>query len=266
MLQPKAATHLALILHEHGTNARKYGALATPHGHVSLRWDVAESEGRRSLHLIWRETGGPAVGKPTNKGFGTTLIEQTLRSLGGSVAFNFADAGLVCEIYLPLLSEIRVAFGGDTLSTSHAIAPSQAAEASTRPTLANKRILIVEDEAMVAMEIEATLEEAGCKIVGPVATVELVRVLIENTKFDAALLDGNLAGRSVDELADQLIQIGIPFAFVTGYGRESLPENFRDWPMLAKPFAPIQLQALVGQLLHEKRVPAFEPKVPNPRR
>ena len=250
LLQPKAATHLALILHELGTNARKYGALSDPRGHVAISWDIELGGGNsRALRLIWREGDGPPVEPPSARGFGTTLIEQTLRSRGGTVAFNYAPDGLVCEIVLPLVTEISVAFGDPPAAAEKQAAVRPALHAGGDKPLAGKRVLIVEDEAMVAMEIETTLLEAGCTVLGPVATVEQARMLIAGAGFDAALLDGNLGGRHVDELADLLVSVGVPFAFVTGYGRESLPSSYRDWPMLAKPFGPAQLRVFLGGLI-----------------
>ena len=155
----------------------------------------------------------------------------------------------VCEIVLPLITEISVAFNDRSAAseTQAAVGPSPPAGGGN--PLAGKRVLVVEDEAMVAMEIETTLLEAGCTVLGPVATVEQARTLIAGAGFDAALLDGNLGGRHVDELADLLVSVGVPFAFVTGYGRESLPSSYRDWPMLAKPFGPTQLRVFLGGLI-----------------
>jgi PAS domain S-box-containing protein len=246
-LQPKAATHLSLILHELGTNAREYGALSTPQGFISLSWDVLTTDGKRALHLVWRESNGPAVEWPGESGFGTMLIEQTLRSLGGSAALDFSARGLVCEIRMPLVAEIRVAYGDE--ATQAPIERPSVVETLGRSDLAGKRILVVEDEVMVALEIEAVLKEAGCDVLGPVATVEQAEEMIGRERVDAALLDANLVGRPVDDVANRLIEGRIPFAFVTGYGRSSLPEDFRDWPVLGKPFDPAQLRGFVAHLL-----------------
>ena len=93
--------HLALVLHELATNARKYGALSVPAGRLSVRWEVRASE-RHSLLLIWEESNGPPVNAPRARGFGSTLIERTLSGHGGEVSIQYNVVGLTCHITLPL--------------------------------------------------------------------------------------------------------------------------------------------------------------------
>jgi PAS domain S-box-containing protein len=71
MLDAQTAVHLALVLHELATNARKYGALSAPVGRLSVEWEV-RAEGRRKLEMRWSETGGPRVSAPDRRGFGLT--------------------------------------------------------------------------------------------------------------------------------------------------------------------------------------------------
>ncbi len=92
MLDAQPALHLALVLHELGTNARKHGALSTPDGHVGVRWQVHIDNGRH-LDLTWREVGGPPVKAPTSRGFGSVLIEQSLRAHGGEVTVSYVESG-----------------------------------------------------------------------------------------------------------------------------------------------------------------------------
>ena len=100
---------------------------------------------------------------------------------------------------------------------------------------------MVEDEALIFLDLETRLSTAGCEVIGPAATLELARRLVADAQFDAALVDANLAGHPVDELAIALTQRNVPFAFVTGYGRDVLPYGFREAVMLAKPFSQDQL-------------------------
>jgi len=98
----KTAMTLALVLHELATNATKYGALSAPQGRVEIAWRRT-SDDPPHLALIWTETGGPPVGEPAGKGFGTTLLERSVaHDLGGSVALDFRREGLVAELELPL--------------------------------------------------------------------------------------------------------------------------------------------------------------------
>jgi CheY-like chemotaxis protein len=96
-------------------------------------------------------------------------------------------------------------------------------------------LLVVEDEPLLAMEMAATLGDAGFLVVGPASGIDEAMRLIAKAEFDGALLDANLAGEPVDALAAALTRRNIPFAFVTGYGRESLPIAFAAAPILAKP-------------------------------
>jgi CheY-like chemotaxis protein len=102
--------------------------------------------------------------------------------------------------------------------------------------LSSLTVLVVEDEPLVAMSIEDGLMEIGARIIGPAGSVSKAMRLIEKGGFDAALLDVNLRGERVDEVADSLAARGIPFVFTTGHGAEGLPENHRGRPVVPKPF------------------------------
>ena len=119
--------------------------------------------------------------------------------------------------------------------------------------LAGNRILVVEDEPLVAMDIMAGLEEAGAEVIGPAGTPEEALRLIEDLSIDAALLDGNLRGRRVDDIAAALTRRKIPFAFVTGYGNGSLPLPFRHAAIVSKPFSREQLIAAAVQLVEQPK-------------
>ncbi|MFA5951608.1 MAG: PAS domain S-box protein [Hyphomicrobium sp.] len=98
-LQPRAAVHLGLVLHELGTNAHKYGALKVPEGRLAVTWRIATQRAGRSLELIWKETDGPEVGPPGVEGFGTFLIQRGLKhALGGDASVAFAPSGVVCTL------------------------------------------------------------------------------------------------------------------------------------------------------------------------
>jgi PAS domain S-box-containing protein len=100
LLTPQSAVALSLVLHELGTNARKYGALAAPTGHLDVHWHVGAPE--PMLHIEWAETGGPLVAEPQRRGFGTMLIEKSLGGVGGSAELRFNVEGLQCAIQVPL--------------------------------------------------------------------------------------------------------------------------------------------------------------------
>lgn len=98
-LKPEVTVAFALALHELATNAAKYGALANNAGTVALQWNVMGQGNDAILSITWREQGGPPVSPPTRKGFGSTLIERSLRSyFRGKAATDYRPEGLVFEL------------------------------------------------------------------------------------------------------------------------------------------------------------------------
>jgi PAS domain S-box-containing protein len=244
MLAPQLAMSLSLILHELGTNARKYGALSVPGGRLSLQWSL---DAKACLVLHWVERGGPLVQVPLRRGFGTTLIEKGLKTHGGEAEIHYDPEGLSCEIKLPVPPDKQISLPLDG-------PPAAAARRADAPSLQGKRILVIEDEPLVSMDIESCLAEAGSTVVGPANSVTRARQLIESERFDGALVDANLAGQPVDELARALAARDIPFVFLTGYGRDSLPAAFRDAGIIGKPYTHEQLVAATGQMLNGRQV------------
>lgn len=102
--------------------------------------------------------------------------------------------------------------------------------------LNDRRVLVVEDESLVAMLLETMLEDMGCTPVGPASTVDEGLKLASEERLDAALLDVNVAGTPVFAVAEALEARGIPLVFSTGYGEGGLPEHWRGRPTVQKPF------------------------------
>jgi PAS domain S-box-containing protein len=103
VLGPRAATAMALALHELATNAAKYGALSTPQGRVSLTWGFQGEGDARRLQLAWRENDGPAVRPPVKLGFGSRLIEKGLKAeLRAKVLVEYAPSGLRMSLDAPM--------------------------------------------------------------------------------------------------------------------------------------------------------------------
>jgi two-component sensor histidine kinase len=102
-LEAKPAMALALALHELATNAVKYGALSNESGMIELLWSCEPGPACEMFRLTWREQGGPPVTPPSQKGFGTRLIERGLAGeFGGTVVLSYEPAGVVCTIEAPL--------------------------------------------------------------------------------------------------------------------------------------------------------------------
>jgi CheY-like chemotaxis protein len=110
-------------------------------------------------------------------------------------------------------------------------------------------VLVVEDEPLLALDIVGQLEDAGTIIVGPAADLRAALDLIAHHRIDIALLDANLSGEPVDDIAHALAARSIPFLFMSGYGRENLPPAFPHIELLSKPFDARQLLTLADRML-----------------
>lgn len=114
----------------------------------------------------------------------------------------------------------------------------------TVPTsLADRRILVVEDDMMIAVLIEQVLQELGCVVVGPVGKLDAALRLAGSEALDAAILDVNIRGSEVYPVAERLRTRGVPFVLASGYGDWALPEAFRNQPRLTKPFTYEEIEA-----------------------
>lgn len=103
--------------------------------------------------------------------------------------------------------------------------------------LTGRRVMVVEDESLVAMLLETILHDLGCDVVGPVSNIgDGLRAVAGETTLDAAVLDVNVAGQEVFPIAEALKARGIPFVFSTGYGESGLPDHWRGHPTVQKPF------------------------------
>jgi CheY-like chemotaxis protein len=133
--------------------------------------------------------------------------------------------------------------------------PTQSATRAAKPEapLTDRRFLVVEDESLIALDLVDTLQRLGADEVRAVSTEQEACVLLEKDTFDYALLDANLHGRSVENIAAALTRRSVPFVFVTGYGRAGLPDGFRQAPVLAKPVSDEQLLEAVTALAPKSR-------------
>jgi CheY-like chemotaxis protein len=108
------------------------------------------------------------------------------------------------------------------------------------------RVLIVEDEIIVALFMEDVVTEFGYEVAGVVSHLD--DAMAREPDYGMAVLDVHLNGRSVFEFADTLAARGTPFAFATGYGERGIPERHRGRPVLQKPFQPEDLRRVLEQL------------------
>lgn len=115
-------------------------------------------------------------------------------------------------------------------------------------SVATRRVLVVEDEMMIAMMLADMLEDLGHQVVGPVARLDKALDLAQRETIDVAVLDVNVHGQEIYPVADALIKRGIPFMLATGYGAKGVREQYRSWPILQKPFQQENLRAAIAGL------------------
>jgi CheY-like chemotaxis protein len=215
ILKPVGAQAIALALHELATNAAKYGAFAAKSGKLHLSWKVDP------LIISWRESGVPGVRPPTSRGFGSKVIDLSIKTqLGGSAHFKWNSDGLDCILEIPEIP--------DGAATGKSDAPLEEPEAKAT-------VLLVEDEPLVALMIEKLIGSLGHAVAGPYVTLAQARDAVDGEDFTGAILDINLAGELVFPIADVLARRRVPFVFTTGYGPEHIPPRFSHIPCLSKP-------------------------------
>ena len=115
------------------------------------------------------------------------------------------------------------------------------------------RVLLLEDEGGVALLIEDMLEELGCEVVESAARLSRAVEAARKTAIDLAVLDVNVGGETSFDFARQLGERGIPFLFSTGYGDGGIPDEFRDRPVVGKPFAMSDLRKALTEALEPRR-------------
>jgi len=246
-LSAKAAQSLALVLHELATNAVKHGALSLPGGKISISWDRVGASGPGQIRLVWRETEGPPVSEPDAVGFGMTALRASAAEFGASLDCVFGREGLVCTLIGPFerpgIEFPRMTGVGRVTNGLRSGRPGEF------PPIAGKRILVVEDEPLVALQLQADLESAGLHVVGPVGNLAQGMAAATSEDFDAALVDVSLGQETSAPIADQLLLRRIPFAFATGYADVTLlPVHLRRIARLSKPYAAHQVRELLDGL------------------
>jgi CheY-like chemotaxis protein len=190
--------------------------------------------------MAWEEAGGPSIQSPIASGYGMQVIGGSAEQLGGEASFEWQSSGLRCFLVIPL--------GSKTKSFNKGFHEERIeAPRSTSLAICGNRILVVEDEPLVAMNLSKNLVELGFSVVGPYSTLAKAATAAVEKEVDAALLDVNLSGEAVYPVADILNSKNVPFAFITGYGTEALASEYANAPVLQKPVDQRTLQSLFTQ-------------------
>ncbi|MFD2739900.1 HWE histidine kinase domain-containing protein [Sulfitobacter aestuarii] len=226
-LEPRSAEAMTLVLHELLTNAAKHGALSNDDGRI----DIAITRNPdNSLSLNWEESGGPEVGTPGPAGFGGALIANALNGVG-DLQRDYRREGLRVKISLPYQRPVHVL-------------PRPSDNISDAP-----RLLLVEDEVVIGMDLSLTLEEAGFSVDGPHADVAAAMRAL-NVMPDIALLDVQLGKETSAPVAERLRALGVPFVVLSGRASDDpLPPGFEGAAVMQKPHRDCALLALLQQCL-----------------
>jgi two-component sensor histidine kinase len=200
------AQAVSLILHELTTNAAKYGALSQPAGAIRISWSEMKMGG---VLIEWSENGCQNIVAPSRLGFGSRLIAATLgHQIGGEIKTLWRPGGVLHELVLGPAA---------LMATPPQQRQAKASAVVNSGSIRGSRVLIVEDEALIALSLNEMLRDAGCVSVGPASNVDEALSIIENNIIDMALIDLNLNGESSLPVAHALRSRRIPFTFVTGY-------------------------------------------------
>ena len=233
-LLPHMAQGLALALHELATNAAKHGALSSMAGKVRLTWELRPD----LLVLRWIETGGPRIAPPAARSFGLKVIRASIeKQLDGKATFEWDPLGMQCTLSIPqremvVAREPRKVRRGAENGSAQANGPEA------------RCVLVVEDEALVAMMIQDFLTESGHAVIGPISRASEALLAAKEGDFDAAILDINLGDGMAYPVAEILAERGVPFVFVTGYEADTIDDRFSEVPILQKPIERQTLQRL----------------------
>jgi two-component sensor histidine kinase/two-component SAPR family response regulator len=230
-IKPSVAQNFALAIHELATNAAKYGALSIPEGRLNVSWTLTPDK----LVVDWREIGGPASSAPTRRGFGSKVIDASIKNqLGGEISYDWSSGNLHCHLRVPAGH-----FAPPAALSRHAEEEDEEDEAVEAPRTrelpaSGRKVLLVEDEPLVAMMMTQMIADLGGEVIGPFGTLgEALDGLPD--AIDAALLDVNVGGEFVYPLADRLAARGTPITFLTGYDSRSIDTRFAGSSVLTKP-------------------------------
>ena len=229
---PELAQSMALILHELATNAVKHGALSSRRTSQGVL--VAAVTGP-ALRFVWQESGGPRTTPPAKKGFGLTVLQTAAGDLGAvaNCHFQIKDFSTRCRDHSSRSSPRP--------SCSRSTRPGKQPPTSSSLPVAS-RILVVEDEALVALQLQNDLRRPAIMLSGRRGPSSMDDVGLART-IDAALLDVSLGRETSAAIADQLLARNIPFAFATGYSDGAHASR-----------APPQISQ-AEQALHDQRAP-----------
>ncbi len=246
-ISASAAQTVGMAIHELATNVGKYGALSNSEGRLEVEWCLEHTEkGGEIFVMSWVERSKAIITAPTQRGFGTTVIVPMARmSLDAEIDLDYAKTGLIWRLKCPAKIVLE---GNGSASPGKNLQPvKEGASSGARP-----RVLVVEDEILIALDITQILAGAGFDVVGPANSVAQALDLMKHIGCEAAVLDVNLGRETSECVALELKERGRPFLTLSGYSREQHPTAFSGAPALTKP-GPAEASCYRGQTPAQRR-------------
>ncbi|MDW4498540.1 HWE histidine kinase domain-containing protein [Sulfitobacter sp. D35] len=236
LLEPEIAQYLGMVFHELATNAAKHGALRAKDGSLRIVWTLHD---KQRLDIEWCEDGiGVEDGTPRFKGFGSMLLRRIIeQQLAGTISKTFAAGQLSCDISMPF----------KMVDTTRAEPPAPVGDPG--PKRDAVRVLVVEDDPIIALDLSAALTELGYAVVSSARTVESALAFVEESEPQLVLLDLNLAGESSEPVGVALVERDVPFLQITGYEKDVRPDSvFANRPRIIKPYTMSELREQLDEL------------------
>lgn len=230
-----------LVIHELMTNAVKYGSFSVPEGRIVLKLTTSDD----GLNLDWTELHGPRVSNPKALGFGTTLIRQAIPyEMDGTAVVDFEPDGLRAKFKIPS----KFLSGEDNLGPAKPLSSYEDRPLEPMPE-PDRFVLVLEDNFMVAQDIKRILLDLGFRFIELVPSVVRAQNLLDQIDPDFAIVDINLgADQTSFKVAEKLLERGVPFVFVTGYGEQfPVPTTLKDIDILTKPVTEQQLENAIDR-------------------
>ncbi|AYD01295.1 HWE histidine kinase domain-containing protein [Neorhizobium sp. NCHU2750] len=242
-LDSRAFSVMALVLHEMSTNAAKYGSLSVPGGRLDVRWQVTASGG---CEIDWTETGGPRATAPSRSGFGSVLIGRSIPyELDGEAEVEYPHTGVRARFVVPAK---HLHADEEANDVRFGEADAKATESVSAPSLSEMEFLLVEDQMLIAADVEAMLAEHGITKVTTAPSVAEALRRLKGFSPDVAILDVNLGSGTSLPIAEELARRNVPFVFATGYSDRSIIPPHLSAPIVRKPYEAAALIAAVTSL------------------
>ncbi|MFV1441429.1 HWE histidine kinase domain-containing protein [Phaeobacter sp. JH20_36] len=230
LILPTAFTTLALVLHELTTNSVKHGALSNGVGRVII---TLKEEDSGALLIDWVERGGPPVAPPSRRGFGSSIVENSIpHELKGDAKIQYKTTGLEASFRIPTLYLHKIVDETTVAKTTITVDPAQQA------AQLQGKALVVEDSFIIAMDLTAMLEDMGFFEVASASSVGKALDALAEGGFEYAVLDVNLGSEQSVPVAEELARQGIPFVLTTGYGEvQDIVDIYPPCPIVQKPIS-----------------------------